>query len=102
MRASLALLMLVWSSSALTAPIDPTAGAVLAANRAAVGPLPATGTLELDYTLDASGLTGPASEVSDLATGAYVDRSRNEVISEARGYDGRTPWQTDVSGVSTD
>jgi predicted aspartyl protease len=102
MRASLALLMLVWSSSALTAPIPRTAAAVLAANRAAVGPMPAKGTLELDYTLDASGLTGPATHVHDLTTGAFVDRFDASVISGGNGYDGRIPWQTDVSGVSID
>jgi hypothetical protein len=99
MRASLGVLLLALSSSALAAP---TVESVLAANRSAVGEMPANGTLELEYTLDASGLTGPATRITDLATGAFVDRYQTSVISGGNGYDGRTPWQTDVSGVSTD
>jgi hypothetical protein len=99
MRASLALLMLVPSGAFAAAP---TAERVLAANQAAVGKMPATGTLELEYTLEASGLTGPATHVGDLATGAFIDRYEASVISGGNGYDGRIPWQTDVSGVSTD
>jgi predicted aspartyl protease len=64
--------------------------------------MPAKGTLELDYTLAASGLTGPATHVHDLGTGAFTDRYEAAVISGANGYDGLIPWQTDVSGVSTD
>jgi hypothetical protein len=100
MRASLAVLMLGLSSTALAAPTR--VEAVLTANRATVGKMPARGTLELDYSLDASGLTGPATHVHDLATGAFVDGFNAAVISGANGYDGRIPWQTDVSGVSTD
>ncbi len=99
MKASLSFLLLVPSSAALAAP---TAQSVLAANRAAVGRMPAKGSLELDYMLDASGLTGPATHIHDLASGAFVERYETAVISGGNGYDGRTPWQTDVSGVSTD
>jgi predicted aspartyl protease len=99
MRRMTALLMFAWSTSALAAPT--TVESVLAANRAAVGAMPARGTLELDYALQNSGLTGTATHVSDLATGAFVDRNDLSVISGGNGYDGRIPWQTDVSGVST-
>jgi len=75
---------------------------VLAANRAAVGAMPAKGTLELDYALDTSGLTGSSAHIGDLATGAFVDSYDLSVITGANGYDGRIPWQTEVSGVSTD
>ena len=101
MRASLALLMLIFSSPAFAAP-GPTVESVLAANREAVGRIPATGAIVMEYTLDASGLTGPATRIQDLATGAFVERYETSVISGRNGYDGRTPWQTDVSGVSTD
>jgi hypothetical protein len=101
MRASLALFLFAASSPALTAP-TPTVRSVLTANRVAVGRTPAHGTLELDYSLEASGLTGPATHVGDLATGAFIDRYDASVISGGNGYDGRVPWQTDVSGVSTD
>ena len=99
MKVSLSLLMLVLPSTALAAP---TAQSVLAANREAVGRMPAQGTLELEYILDASGLTGPATSVHDLATGAFVDRYETSVISGGNGFGGQIPWQTDVSGVSTD
>jgi predicted aspartyl protease len=75
---------------------------VLAANRSAVGAIQARGTLELDYALETSGLAGTAKYVGDLATGAFVDRFDLSVITGGSGYAGRVPWQTDVSGVSTD
>jgi hypothetical protein len=99
MRVSFAVLTLVLPSAALAAP---SVESVLAANRAAVGKMPAEGTLEIEYTLDASGLSAPATHIGDLATGAFVDRYDAGVISGGNGYDGRVPWQTDVSGVSTD
>jgi hypothetical protein len=102
MRAWLAVLTLALPSGVPAAPAAPTAAAVLAANHAAVGKMPASGTLELDYELKASGLTGTTTHVGDLATGAFIDRYSAPVISGGNGYDGRVPWQTDVSGVSTD
>jgi hypothetical protein len=102
MRASLCILTLILPSAALGASALPPAEAVLTANHAAVGKMPAEGTLELEYTLETSGLTGPATHLRDLTTGAFVDRYDASVISGGNGYDGRIPWQTDVSGVSTD
>ena len=96
------MLMLALSSAAVAASEGSTVESVLAANRAAVGAMPTRGTLELDYSLDTSGLKGSTTHVGDLATGAFVDRYDLSVISGANGYDGRIPWQTEVSGVSTD
>lgn len=74
---------------------------VLAANREAVGALPSRGSLKLDYRMEASGLTGRAMRTQDLASGAFAETYDLRVISSGRGYDGRIPWQTDVSGAST-
>jgi predicted aspartyl protease len=99
---ALCLLTIAFACSAAAAPVSRSAEAVLAANHAAVGAVPARGTIELEYGVAASGLTGAATHLGDLATGAFVDRYDLSVISGANGYDGRIPWQTDVSGVSTD
>lgn len=101
MKASLAVPLLVLSTSTFAAgPIS--VDSVLAANRSAVGKMPARGVLELDYAVDADGLKGTATQLTDLATGAFVEHDNLGVISDANGYDGRMPWQTDVSGASTD
>ena len=102
MLVSLAFLMFAAPAVSVAAPNAPTVEAVLAANRAAVGAIPAEGTLTLEYSQKQSGLTGTAIHTIDLASGAYVERTDTDVISEARGYDGHVPWQTEVSGVSTD
>lgn len=102
MRVSLAISLLAVSSPALAAAPPGDADRVLAANHAAVGSVPARGTLRLAYSLQTSGLAGTATRVTDLATGAFVDRFDLGVIGGGSGYDGRIPWQTDVSGVSTD
>jgi hypothetical protein len=102
MKFSFALLVLTVPSPLLAASAAEQVAAVLNANHAAVGRVPARGTVELDYVQTSSGLTGSATHVHDLATGAFFDRSVQPVISGANGFDGRTPWQTDVSGVSID
>jgi hypothetical protein len=75
---------------------------ILEANRAAIGAMPPEGTLVIDYSQKQSGLAGTTFHVIDLASGAFVERTDAIVISQARGFDGRIPWQTDVSGVSTE
>src|SRR5262249_35357341 len=102
MKALTGSLALTLASTAFAAPPSVTVQTVLAANRAAVGAAPAKGTLNLEFSLETSGLTGTATHANDVTTGAFVDRYDLSVISGANGYDGRTPWQTEVSGVSTD
>jgi predicted aspartyl protease len=79
-----------------------TAASVLAANHAAVGDAPATGAARLDYTQVASGLTGTLTDKIDLATGAYVERQEASGIRGGDGFDGKTPWQMDISGAYID
>jgi len=102
MIVSLAFLMFAAPAASAGTAGSPTVESVLAANHAAVGAFPQKGTLTLEYAQKQSGLTGTATHTVDLESGAYAERTDTTVISEARGYDGRRPWQTDVSGVSTD
>lgn len=101
MIGSLAFLIVAPAAFAGEAPAA-TVESVLAANQAAVGRMPPNGTLTMEYAQKQSGLAGIAIHSVDLATGAFVEKSDSSVIREARGYDGRIPWQTEVSGVSTD
>ena len=102
MPGSIAFLLLAAPAVAAGAANAPSVESILAANREAVGAVPLQGTLTLAYTQKQSGLSGTAVHTVDLATGAFIERSDSGVVSEARGFDGRIPWQTDVSGVSTD
>jgi len=102
MIGALAFLMFAAPAASAGTASAPKVETVLAANRAAVGAMPPNGTLSLEYALKQSGLTGTAVHTIDLATGAFVEQSDATVVSEARGFDGRVPWQTEVSGVSTD
>jgi predicted aspartyl protease len=77
------------------------ARAVLDANRAAVGELPAPGTVRLQYDYRASGLTGTQITAFDVATGAYADAQESGDIRFADGYDGNVPWQMDISRTYT-
>jgi hypothetical protein len=74
-----------------------TAREVLDANHAAVGALPSAGTVRLAYDYRASGLTGTQTTAFDLATGAYADTQESGDIRYADGYDGKVPWQMDIS-----
>jgi predicted aspartyl protease len=79
----------------------PTAQGVLAANRAAVGEPPRRGTETLEYAYAGQGLSGVRTVVSDVATGAFVDRYALGVFDVGGGYDGRIPWMRDLSGANT-
>jgi len=82
-------------AAAASSPSDPAV--ILAANRAAVGTLPAKGAVELRYRNTSSGLTGEQLVRYDLATGAYAQSLDAAGIRNSDGFDGRTPWQQDVS-----
>jgi hypothetical protein len=94
-------LALSTAGAAAAHPVAQSAEAVLAANHAAVGDLPAKGGLTLDYAYAGDGLTGTATEIRDLATGAFVQDMTAGPASQATGYDGKTPWMRDISGANT-
>jgi hypothetical protein len=75
--------------------------AILHANQLAVGPVPKAGFAIYHYGYSGNGLTGDASLIEDLATGAYVASVDSGVLHTADGFDGRTPWMKDVSGANT-
>ena len=92
-----AILILSAAGAAASQPAAPSAGAVLDANHAAVGRRPAAGAMTLDYIHTGSGLTGPATQRFDLATGAYVESQDASGLHTSDGFDGTTPWQQDIS-----
>jgi predicted aspartyl protease len=88
-------------STAAQAAATPEAAAVLDANHRAMGEVPATGALHIDYAYRAAGLDGVSTRDEDLATGAYADDAKIGFIIGGGGYDGRTPWMRDFSGANT-
>ncbi|MGN6515531.1 MAG: aspartyl protease family protein [Rhizomicrobium sp.] len=87
--------------SAVPAHAAMTADGVLRANRAAAGKMPASGTALFQYAFHGEGLTGTASSIQDVATGAYVDSEDAGAIGQGAGFDGKTPWMRDLSGAFT-
>lgn len=81
--------------------VDPRVQAVLAANRGAVGDAPAKGSARLEYRHVASGLSGTLTDRIDLATGAYLESEEAAGIADGGGFDGKVPWQRDISGANT-
>ena len=91
------------AAPATAAPPD-MAGTILAANRRAVvgeAGAPPTGSIVARYTYSGQGLRGTTETIAELATGAFVDSYRIDPTSGASGFDGRTPWMTDMSGTHT-
>lgn len=80
---------------------DDAVSSVLAANRDAVGSHATTGTMTRHYSYAGQGLTGTIDETFDLATGRHIDRYDTPPVHGASGFDGSTPWMTDISGAST-
>jgi hypothetical protein len=78
-----------------------TVESIVTANHAAIGDVPATGATELGYSYVASGLSGVQTIKFDLAIGAFTETDDANGIGFANGYDGKTPWQRDISGTYT-
>ena len=100
MRVFLAAVLALVAGGAAADPAS-TADSVLAANHAAVGQPPASGAAQFAYSHTDSGLTGPQVDRFDLTTGAYVETEQAGPLSDAEGYDGKIPWQRDISGADT-
>ena len=83
------------------APPTPTVANILAANRTAVGQVPANGGAEFEYSYAGNGLKGVRTDIVDLSTGAFVEAVQADIVGEARGFDGNTPWMRDTSGANT-
>lgn len=94
-------LVLCVATAARAEPVAQTAAAVLAANHQAVGAVPTRGQAEFDYAYEGSGLTGTEEVRADIATGAFTDVLASGRIGQATGYDGKIPWQRDLSGANT-
>jgi Aspartyl protease/PDZ domain len=101
MRGRLALTVIALSGARGQAAEAPTVQATLAANRAAVGDPPPASAMTLVYHHVAAGLTGTLTDHVDLSTGAYLETTEAEGVTEAVGFDGKTPWQRDISGTYT-
>jgi hypothetical protein len=97
----LRLLALAVSTSAVAATETPTVVTVLQANRAAVGVMPSTGSVSIRYAYSGDGLEGHRDDIADLRTGAYVEATQGDILSEAKGFDGKIPWMRDTSGANT-
>jgi PDZ domain/Aspartyl protease len=79
----------------------PSVDSILAAHHAAVGDAPAAGEALLDYRYVAAGLIGTQTVRFDFATGAYAEMDDSNGIRFAGGYDGKIPWQQDISRTYT-
>jgi hypothetical protein len=92
---------LVTIAAVATSSQAQTVESVLAANHAAVGDMPAAGAAEFDYGYASAGLRGVQRIKFDLATGAFMEVDDSNGIRFANGYDGKVPWQEDLSGTFT-
>jgi hypothetical protein len=93
-------LLTLAAASAVAHPVAQTAEAVLRANQEAMGDFPGEGTLRVQYSAEVSGLEGTATYTLDLATGMFVDDLNAYPVTGASGFDGKTPWMRDISGVA--
>jgi len=99
----LALTLAVMAAFAPQSPVDAadTAADIFATNRAASGgdAWNNKATLQSDYAYVGQGLTGSASSLEDLRTGAFIDSYQTGPVSGANGYDGAQPWVREQSGT---
>ncbi len=94
------LLLPLATSSAFAHPVAQTVDAVLKANQEAMGDVPREGTLRVQYAAEVNGLQGTATYTIDLATGMFIDELNAYPVSGTGGFDGKTPWMRDISGMS--
>jgi len=93
----------VLAFAAGTAFAAPSAGDILQANKAASGgsAWDTKTVMSADADLSGQGLTGTAHTLNDLKDGRSVLEYKMGPASGANGYDGKTPWQKDMSGTVT-
>ena len=94
------LLLPLATSNAFAQPVAQTVEAVLEANQKAMGDVPAEGTLRVQYAAEVNGLQGTATYTTDLATGMFIEELDAYPVSGTGGFDGKTPWMRDISGMS--
>src|SRR5581483_9719080 len=82
----------------------PSAAAVIAASRAAMGidALPRVRTLRMRGGVDIVGVTGSGEQWSDLRDGRFAQVSDAGPLSGAQGWDGTHAWNRDAAGVVWD
>jgi hypothetical protein len=88
------------STNVLAHPVAQTVEAVLGANQEAMGDVTRTGTLRIQYEVEVNQLEGTATYTIDLATGMFIDELDAYPLSSATGFDGKTPWMRDISGMA--
>lgn len=100
-RIALALVVLAAFAAQPRVYAADTAADILAANRVAGGgdAWRDKATLQSDYAYAGQGLTGSASSLQDLRTGAFVDSYQTGPVSGASGYDGEHAWVREPSGT---
>jgi hypothetical protein len=94
------LLLPLATSSAFAHPVERTVEAVLQANHEAMGDVPNEGTRRVLYAVEVNGLQGTATYTIDLATGMFTDELNAYPSTGTAGFDGKTPWMRDISGMS--
>ena len=82
-------------------PGDDAVGTILAANHHAVGVGDSGATITRHYRDADKGLTGTTELVFDRETGRYIERYDTPPVGGASGFDGHTPWMTDMSAATT-
>jgi hypothetical protein len=87
------------ASTSFAHPVAQSVEAVLHANLEAMTGFPRDGTLRIEYAAEVDGLHGTATRTIDLATGMFVDELSAYPLSGANGFDGKTPWMREISGV---
>jgi PDZ domain/Aspartyl protease len=91
----------VLASVNLAVAATPSVESILAAYHTAVGKVPDSGSARVDYAFSGSGLEGSRTDQIDLQTGAFVETLQADIVGEAAGFDGTTPWMRDTSGANT-
>jgi hypothetical protein len=94
----------VLAFAAGTAFAAPSAGDILKAYKAASGgsAWDSKAVLRTEADLSGMGLTGSGHSLSDLKEGRSVTEYKLGPATGAEGFDGKTPWQKDMSGTVTE
>jgi membrane-associated protease RseP (regulator of RpoE activity) len=98
--AAIAVTALATASYSTLAFAAPSADAVLAANKAAMGTAPEP-TTKIEYAYSGQGMTGKITSLNDLKSGMWVDEAAIGPATETQGFDGAHAWGKDPSGAVT-
>jgi hypothetical protein len=93
--------LLLAAQAVFVCPSGATPDQILDANRVAMQSASRASTMSATFSYRGQGLTGASHSTIDLQEGRFIEETAIGPTTGATGFDGRTAWMRDLSGVTS-